>query len=187
MAVSGRPSGRPATNHSYPEKISGDNIIGVRSVPPYPRASLYGDPLSETRNGPCVLFWGRSDLMSWDDRGFNDTLVVPQKGGWTHLTVLKADVLRIWPFGSAVLSDAPNAEAAQLPAPVNGLTARKPGPASRKRLNAVDAMRQAIRVGQITPDQLAHMLEKILLDRFGVPVGYQKPFHRLRRSENRVV
>jgi len=125
--------------------------------------------------------------MSWDDRGFNDTLVVPQKGGWTHLTVLKADVLCIWPFGSAVLSDAPNAEAAQLPAPVNGLTARKPGPASRKRLNAVDAMRQAIRVGQITPDQLAHMLEKILLDRFGVPVGYQKPFHRLRRSENRVV
>ena len=36
LAVSGRPSGRPATNHSYPEKISGDNIIGVRSVPPYP-------------------------------------------------------------------------------------------------------------------------------------------------------
>jgi hypothetical protein len=50
--------------------------------------------------GPCIEFWGRSDRLSWEERGLNDKLYVPGHGGWTHLTVLRADIERLWPFGS---------------------------------------------------------------------------------------
>jgi hypothetical protein len=97
LTVSGRPFGRPVANNSFPEKISGNEIAGVRCIPPYPCASLFGDPSSGT--GPCIEFWGRSDRLSWEERGFNDKLYVPGHGGWTHLTVLRADIEGLWPFG----------------------------------------------------------------------------------------